>query len=121
MSDMMSGYEDDPLRHLVVLVTTKDQEEALKIARQIVSERLCACVNVVNAITSVFIWKGNVEQAAECLMIIKTHADVFNTLLDRIKDLHSYDVPEIIALPIMAGNPSYLNWIDEVTGGVVSD
>ncbi len=121
MTELISGYEEEGIGYLAVLVTTKDKAEALMIAEQVVSEKLCACANLIEPVTSVFLWKGNIEHAAECLMIIKTPSDLFRPLLDRIKQLHSYDVPEIIALPILAGNPSYLKWIDEVTGNLLMD
>jgi len=116
MGDTIWDFEEEGIRYLVILATTKDKEEALQIAETLVTEKLCACVNVIDSVTSVFTWKGNLERAFECLLIIKTAIDLFPEILARIKELHSYDVPEIIALPILGGNPSYLRWIDEVTG-----
>jgi len=121
MEEIFERYEDEGIRHLVVLVTTRDKEEALRIAEVLVSEKLCACANIVDSVTSVFTWKGSLERASECLMIIKSQLDVFTEMMNRIKEIHSYDVPEIIALPILSGNPSYLKWIDEVTGSSLMD
>jgi periplasmic divalent cation tolerance protein len=115
MAEMDEGCWDDEVRYLVVFVTTKDREEAMSIAEVLVSERLAACANVLEPVVSVYTWKGKLERSAEALMIIKTHADVFPLLVERVKELHSYDVPEIIGIPITGGNPAYLKWIDEAT------
>jgi len=101
---------------IVVLVTTSDAEDASRIARALVDEKLCACVNVVGPIRSVFKWEGKVCDEAEALLVIKTRGALFDRLCGRIRELHSYDVPEVIALPIVAGNDAYLRWIDEETG-----
>lgn len=113
------ALDEEGIKYLVVFVTTRDKEEALHIAEELVSEKLCACVNIIDSLTSVFTWKGKIERAGECLMIIKTQVELFPELVDRVKALHSYDVPEVIALPILAGNPSYLKWIDEVSGNLL--
>jgi periplasmic divalent cation tolerance protein len=97
--------------HIVTLCSVPDQKTGEKIARALVEERLAACVNVVPGMTSVYRWQGKVEQAAECLLVIKTGAGKFEALKERIKALHSYDVPEIIALPISDGDSAYLNWL----------
>lgn len=101
---------------LVVFVSCSGRGEALKIARSIVGEKLAACVNVVDGVHSIYWWKGAVEESGETLLIIKTRAEKFRKLVERIKELHSYDVPEIIALPIVVGNGDYLNWVDETIG-----
>jgi len=113
--------EEPEIKHLVIMVTTPDKEQAITIARTLVSEKLCACVNIIDPITSIYTWKGKIEQDREVLMLIKTRDALFGKLTARIKELHSYDVPEIIALPILAGNPSYLKWIDEVCGNYLID
>jgi len=100
---------------LVVLVTASSVDEARQIARGLLESRLAACVNVV-PVESLFRWEGALQQETEALMIIKTRAGVFDRLAQAIKAAHSYDVPEIIALPIAAGSAEYLKWIeDEVT------
>jgi uncharacterized protein involved in tolerance to divalent cations len=99
---------------IVVLVTCGTAREARRIARALVEERLAACVNVVAApIHSTYRWKGRVEQASEFLLLIKTSRKRFAALRARIAGLHSYDVPEIIALPIAVGAPAYLRWLDD--------
>jgi len=97
---------------LVVLVTASSADEARQIARGLLENRLAACVNVV-PVESLFRWEGAIQQEAEALMIIKTRADAFDRLAHAIKAAHSYDVPEIIALPIAAGSAEYLKWIDD--------
>jgi periplasmic divalent cation tolerance protein len=106
---------DDEVKHVVILVTVTSPAEGSKIGRALVEEKLAACANMIEGLTSVFMWKGKVEEAKECQLIIKTRTQLLPDVIARVKDLHSYDVPEIIALPIIDGNPSYLQWIDEVT------
>ena len=97
---------------IVVLVTCSSAKEARKIARAVVEQRLAACANIVTApVHSIYRWKGKVESAKEFLLIIKTTQARFAELSAAIKRLHSYDIPEIITLPIAAGAPDYLNWI----------
>lgn len=97
---------------LVVLATVPvDQSEQL--ARTVVEEGLCACVNVVPAVRSFFRWQGKVDTADEHLLVIKTTAAAFELLQDRLVALHPYDVPEVIALPVAAGLPAYLSWVVE--------
>lgn len=99
---------------LVVLVTCASAREAKKIARSLVEERLAACGNIVETpVRSIYRWKGKVETAREWLLMLKTSRRRFATLQAAVKRLHSYDVPEIIALPIVAGSPEYLKWIGE--------
>jgi len=102
---------------IVVLVTCASAKEARRIARALVEVRLAACGNVLEAsVRSIYRWKGKVESAKECLLIIKTTRRRFAALEKMVKRLHSYDVPEIIAVPIAAGAQAYLNWIDESVG-----
>ncbi len=105
---------------LVVLVTCANRREAGRIARALVEERLAACVNIqAGAVESVYRWKGKVERGREILLLIKTSRTVFSRLERRIKEIHSYQTPEIIALPIVAGSRGYLDWMDEsVAGGM---
>jgi periplasmic divalent cation tolerance protein len=99
---------------IVVLVTCGSAKEARKIARAVVEQRLAACANIVTSpVHSIYRWKGRVESANEFLLIIKTTQSRFAELSAAIKRLHSYDIPEIIALPIAAGATNYLNWISE--------
>ena len=98
---------------LLVLTTAGNHEEAQKIARALVDRRLAACVNIVPGIESVYRWQGAVESAQEWLLIVKTTAAAFERVRDAIKELHSYDLPECIAVPIERGSAQYLAWLGE--------
>ena len=98
---------------IVVLCTCADAPEADRIASAMVEGRFAACVNVLPPVRSVFRWEGKVETASEILLVMKTTAPRFPALRDAIKELHSYDTPEIIALPIVQGSEEYLGWIRE--------
>jgi periplasmic divalent cation tolerance protein len=99
---------------IVVLVTCGSAKEARRIARTLVEKRLAACGNILEApVRSIYRWKGKVETAKEYLLLIKTSCKRFAALQDEVKRMHSYDVPEIIALPIAAGSRDYLKWISE--------
>ena len=99
---------------LVVLVTCGGEKEALRLARTVVSARLAACVNIHGApVRSIYRWKGKVEDAKEWLLLMKTTKRRFAALQRKITELHSYDVPEIIALPIRAGSKKYLAWLTD--------
>jgi periplasmic divalent cation tolerance protein len=100
---------------LVVFVTTSNDQEAASIADALVSERLAACVNILGAIESVYRWEGKITRDREVLMIIKTTAERYPELELRIKELHSYSTPEVVALKIERGSADYLTWIWEST------
>jgi periplasmic divalent cation tolerance protein len=103
---------------IVVFVTAGSSAEGERLARALVEERLAACVNRVAAVQSVYRWEGQVEESAEELLVIKTRAELFAALEKRVRELHSYAVPEVIALPIINGSESYLRWLGEqVLGG----
>ncbi len=104
------------MSHIVVLVTTSSVEEAQRIGHAIVDERLAACANVLGGVGSRYWWQGRVEEASEALLILKTRQDRLTALTARVRELHTYTIPEVIALPIVGGNPDYLAWIDESTG-----
>jgi periplasmic divalent cation tolerance protein len=97
----------------IVLTTAGSEEEAAKIAHELVERRLAACVNIVPKMTSVYRWQGKVEEAAEWLLIVKTTAGVFAEVRQTIAAIHSYEVPECICLMIEDGSPNYLQWIGE--------
>ena len=101
--------------HCVVLVTCPDRETAAMIAGSLVEEKLAACANLVEGVTSVYRWKGEIQQEPEVLLIIKTRMARFEEIKTRVQALHPYEVPEIISADITAGNVPYLNWIDEST------
>ena len=100
---------------IVVLVTCSSMEEAEKIGNSLVEKKLAACVNVVPEIKSIFYWKGKISRENEILLIAKSRMELFDSIQSEIKELHSYEVPEIIALPISAGSEKYLDWIREET------
>ncbi len=100
---------------LVVLVTASSQEEALLIGRCVVQKKLAACVTVAPNVTSVFEWEGTVCEEREWLLVMKSHADVYDALEAEVKTLHSYEVPEILALPVMKGSSEYLTWVKAMT------
>jgi periplasmic divalent cation tolerance protein len=97
----------------IVLTTAVSEEEAHKIARALVERGVSACVNIVPQITSIYRWQGNVEEAREWLLIVKTTAAAFVQVRDTIAELHSYEVPECVCLNIEDGSPAYLEWIAE--------
>jgi periplasmic divalent cation tolerance protein len=100
---------------IVILVTTSSIDEARKIGQILVEERLVACCNIVQSVESIFKWQGKLHIEREVLMICKTREDLFSMVEKRVKELHSYEVPEIIALPITQGSKSYLDWVAKET------
>jgi periplasmic divalent cation tolerance protein len=101
-----------PTDHLVALCTCPDRDTALRIAEALVERRLAACVNVIPGVTSVYQWEGRCERGEEHLLLIKTGAALYPALEEAIRALHSYELPEVIAVPIDRGLPDYLAWID---------
>lgn len=99
----------------VTFVTCKDRKQATAIARSLVKEKLAACVNVVPGISSIYRWEGKVEEAREVLLVIKSRRALSRKLTARVRALHSYDVPEVVTLPIASGNPAYLRWVRQST------
>ena len=99
---------------IVVLVTASSAKEAEEISKCLLNEKLAACVNTVK-VESVFRWKQKIERAKEVLMLIKTREKLFKKLQKKVKEIHSYEVPEIIALPVIAGYRPYLDWIEQST------
>lgn len=100
---------------LLVLTTYPDADGAETLARTLVRERLAACVNVLPRMTSVYMWEGEEQRGEEHQLFIKTRSGTFEALKVRLRELHPYEVPELIALPITQGLDAYLNWIDEST------
>jgi len=104
-------------RHVVVLVTAPSREVGSCIAEALLEQRLAACANVVSSVTSVYTWEGKTCSDEEVLLVIKTRSEAFDALADAVRNLHPYEVPEIIALPVVAGSQDYLDWIDQVVEG----
>jgi periplasmic divalent cation tolerance protein len=104
---------------LLILCTCPDQATAEHIAETVVGERLAACVNLVPGLTSIYRWEGQIQRAAELLLLVKTRAAVYPLLEARLRELHPYQTPEIIALPIQTGSAAYLDWIADNTGAPV--
>jgi periplasmic divalent cation tolerance protein len=97
---------------IVVLSTCATEADAERLARALVEVRLAACVNVVPGVRSFYHWKGQLDSGAECLMIIKTSRQLFPALCTEMEKLHAYEVPELLALPVVAGAENYLVWLD---------
>ena len=101
---------DDPV---VVVVTASSDEEATLIGKKLVGEEFAACVNIIPNIRSIYVWKGELCDDGEVLLIIKSRKSHIDKIVKRVKDLHSYQVPEVIALPIIQGSEDYLSWMEE--------
>ena len=97
---------------IIILITTGNEKEAHKIAESLVKEKKAACVNIVPRVDSLFWWKGKLDSARESLLLVKTKTSLFPEIVELVKRTHSYQVPEIIALPIIAGSEDYLKWLD---------
>ena len=100
---------------VVVLITSPNEDDAAKMANDLVVSRLAACVNIIRNIRSIYRWQGKIEDEGEVLMLVKTRKEHFKDLEKRVRELHSYAVPEIIALPIIEGFEGYLGWLKEET------
>ena len=101
----------------VLLVTAPDLETASRIARALVEERLVACVNLVPGVRSIYRWQGRLAEDAEVLLVLKTRADRCDAVAARVKDLHPYELPEVIALPVEGGSDAYLGWVVAESSG----
>ena len=102
------------MSEFLVVYITASGENARDLAGALVEEKLAACVNRIPGIESTYTWEGRVERDTEDLLVVKTRADLFGRLKERVKEIHRYDVPEIIAAPIVEGSESYLEWMDAV-------
>ena len=99
--------------HCIVLCTVPDPETGERLAQGLVEAQLAACVNLLPNLTSVYRWQGKIQRDAECLLIIKTRRDRFAALSESLRQQHPYELPEIIAVPLIDGLPAYLGWIDQ--------
>lgn len=100
---------------MIVFVTAPNKGEAARIAEAIVSERLAACVNIIEGIESIYRWEGKIARDSELLLVIKTTGERYDELERRVKELHSYTTPEVIAYRIERGSADYLNWLRDCT------
>jgi len=101
------------MNEIVIFITSGSQEEAKKLARVLVEEKLAACVNILSDVESLYWWKDKIESSKEWMLVVKTQGKMVNKIVKRVKEIHSYEVPEIIALPIVEGNKDYLQWISD--------
>jgi periplasmic divalent cation tolerance protein len=102
--------------YVVIFTTVGNKKEARRVAQAVLQKKLAACVNILDNLESVFWWQGKIDAAKEVLLMIKSKKRLLPKVIKLIKSRHSYEVPEIIALPIIAGNPDYLRWIDDAVG-----
>jgi periplasmic divalent cation tolerance protein len=104
------------MSEIIVFITAPKEQEAAKIAHALVEARLAGCVNILKNIRSIYRWEGKTEDEKEVLMIAKTQKRLFRSLQQKVKELHSYSVPEVIAVPVTEGSADYLKWLKDVTG-----
>ena len=102
------------MKYCLIYITAEDEDEARQIGKTLVKERLAACVNI-HPVKSIFRWQGRVEEEGEVAMLVKTKAELADRVIRRVKELHSYEVPDIVSIPIDKGYPDYLKWIEETT------
>jgi periplasmic divalent cation tolerance protein len=100
---------------IIVLITASSAKEGENIAKSLVEDKLVACVNLIPQIKSTYWWEGKVCTDEEVMLISKTKQSLFTAVMDRVKSLHSYEVPEILSFPISEGSPEYLDWIEKVS------
>ena len=99
----------------IILITASSMDEGEKIADSLVENHLAACVNLVPSVKSVFFWEGKTDQQSEVLLIAKSRKALLDQIIDHVKKIHSYSVPEIIAIPVIGGSEDYLKWVEETT------
>ncbi len=102
--------------YVLAYITAKDKPQALSIGRTLVEERLAACVNVIDNMTSIYRWEGEINEDSEAVLIAKTSAEKFEALTERVKQLHTYTCPCVVLIPIIGGNQGYLEWLGESVG-----
>jgi periplasmic divalent cation tolerance protein len=112
MNSINSTNPTNSTNSVIVLITVGSEQEAGKIAKLLVNRKKAACVNIVPRVDSLFRWKGKIESARESLLLVKTRASLLLEIIDLVRQVHSHEVPEIIALPIVDGSEDYLNWLD---------
>jgi len=97
--------------YIIILVTTSSKMDAENIAQRLLEQKLIACANIIGPVSSHFHWHGNVEHAEEFLVLMKSRLNLFKTVSEQVKIMHSYEIPEVLALPVIAGDEQYLNWL----------
>ena len=102
---------------IIVLITATSKEEADHIGTALVNEHIAACVNILPQIRSLFFWEGKLQDENETLIIVKSRLSQLDRIITRVKELHSYTVPEVIAIPLIGGSPEYLHWLNDSTQG----
>ena len=103
------------MEYRIVYMTTENKEQAREIGRVLVRERLAACVNIIDSMNSMYWWEGKVQDDSETVMIAKTKAELVPELTERVKKLHSYDVPCVVSMQLLEGNQDFLDWIGRET------
>ena len=98
--------------YIIILVTAANKREAERIAQQLLKVKLIACANIIDSVSSIFRWSEKIEKAEECLVLMKSSREMFEEIAETVKELHSYGVPEILALPLVDGSKAYFEWID---------
>jgi periplasmic divalent cation tolerance protein len=120
LSFNLEGVRVDP-ESLIVLCTCPDEATAERVAGALVEERLAACVNAIAGVSSTYRWQGKVERDREVLLLIKTTDSAYDRIEDRIRELHPYELPETVAVPIVRGSRAYLRWLQEAASGGASE
>ena len=100
------------IKHIVIFITAISENEAQNIANVLLEQKKAACVNIISGVNSKFWWKGKIDSSRETLLVVKTRASMFTKIIELVRTVHSYEIPEIIALPIIDGNDDYLKWLD---------
>lgn len=103
------------MEYIIIFVTTSSKKEALEISHKLIADKLVACSNITSEVQSIFYWKEKVCNENEVLLMLKSKRKNFNTIVEEVKKIHSYETPEIIALPIIEGSKDYLQWIENET------
>lgn len=103
------------MKHALLYITAGSAQEAASIARELLDARLIACANIIDGAKSLYRWEGKIAEESEVVLIAKTRGDLVEKVIDRVRQLHSYDCPCIVAVEIVAGNPAFLDWIDGET------
>ena len=106
------------MSYCIINCTVENKSTAVEISKKLLSKKLIACCSIIPSVLSVYHWKGEVKEDNEVLMVMKTETELFSAIEEEIKKMHSYDIPEIICIPIINGNREYLDWVDKETKNV---